>query len=60
VKRPVEVPVTAEFAADGSARVKGRLVVSLDAFHVERPSLLMVKLDDACAIDIDLKLGRPR
>lgn len=58
VKRAVEVPVTVEFAADGSARVKGRLVVSLDAHRVERPSLLMVKIDDDCAIDLDLKLGR--
>ena len=58
VKRPVEVPVTVAFAADGSASVKGRLVVSLDAHHVERPSLLMVKVDDACVIDFDLKLGR--
>jgi polyisoprenoid-binding protein YceI len=58
VKRPVEVPVTVEFAADGSARVKGRFTVSLDAHRVERPSLLMVKLDDECAIALDLKLGR--
>jgi polyisoprenoid-binding protein YceI len=58
VKRPVEVPVTVEFAADGSARVKGRLVVSLEAHQVERPSLLMMKLDDECVIELDLKLGR--
>jgi polyisoprenoid-binding protein YceI len=58
VKRPVEVPVQVQFAADGSARVTGRLVVSLEAYRIERPSLLMVKLDDTCTIDVDLKLGR--
>jgi len=58
VKRPVEVPVTVELGADGTARVRGRLVVSLDAHGVQRPSLLMVKLDDECVVELDLKLGR--
>jgi polyisoprenoid-binding protein YceI len=58
VKRPVEVPVTVEFAADGSARVKGKLAISLDAHRVERPSLLTIKIDDACTIDLDLLLRR--
>jgi polyisoprenoid-binding protein YceI len=58
VKRPVEVPVTVELGRDGSARVRGTLTVSLDAHGVERPSLLFVKLEDACTIAIDLKLGR--
>jgi len=58
VKRAVEVPVTVELGKDGSARVRGTLTVSLDAHGVERPSLLFVKLEDACTIAIDLKLGR--
>lgn len=58
VKQPVEVTCTVEFAADGSARVKGRFVVSLDAHHVDRPSLLTIKIDDACAVDLDLALRR--
>jgi hypothetical protein len=52
------VPVTVEFAADGSARVKGKLAISLDAHRVERPSLLTIKIDDACTIDLDLLLRR--
>lgn len=56
VKKPVEVPVTVEFAADGSASVRGKLKISLEAFDVERPSLLFVKMDDDCTIDVDLKL----
>jgi polyisoprenoid-binding protein YceI len=58
VKRPVEVPVTVEVAKDGGARVRGKLTVSLEAHQIERPSLLMIKLDDACVVELDLKLGR--
>jgi polyisoprenoid-binding protein YceI len=58
VKHPIEVPVTIEFANDGSAAVKGKLNVSLDSYRVDRPSLLMIKLDDDCAIQFDLKLRR--
>jgi polyisoprenoid-binding protein YceI len=58
VKRAMEVPVTVEFMPDGSAHVRGTLVVSLEAHQVERPSLLMMKLDDECIITFDLKLGR--
>jgi polyisoprenoid-binding protein YceI len=60
VKRPVELPVTVDFAGDGSARVQGKLVVSLEAHQIERPSMLAIKLDDECAIAFDLKLGRSR
>ena len=58
VKRAVEVPVTVEFGKDGSARVQGKMVVSLDAHQVERPSMFTIKLDDECSIAFDLKLGR--
>jgi len=58
VKRAVEVPVTVELGQDGSVRVRGTLTVSLDAHGVERPSLLLVKLEDPCTITLDLKLGR--
>ena len=58
VKHAVEVPVTVEFGKDGSARVVGKLTVSLEAQQVERPSMLTIKLDDDCSIAFDLKLGR--
>jgi polyisoprenoid-binding protein YceI len=58
VMRPIDVPVMVDFGADGRARVKGTLTVSLDAYRVERPSLLFVKIDDACSIDFDLTLRR--
>src|SRR5512133_3514629 len=58
VKKPIEVPVTLQFADDGSATVKGKMSLSLEAYRIERPSLLMIKLDDACAIEFDLKLRK--
>ena len=58
VKRALAVPVTVELGRDGSARVRGTLTVSLDAHGIERPSLLLVKLEDACTVTLDLKLGR--
>ncbi len=58
VKQPVEVPVTLLFASDRSAEVKGKLKLSLDSYKIERPSLLMIKLDDECAIEFDLRLTR--
>jgi polyisoprenoid-binding protein YceI len=58
VKQPIEVPTSVEFAADGSARVTAKLKVSLEAYRIERPSLLFLKVDDDCEIDVDLKLRR--
>ena len=59
VKKPVEVPLTIEFAP-GSARARGTFEVSLDAFEIDRPSLLFVKIDDACRIELDLTLGEAK
>ncbi len=58
VKQRLEVPATLEFAPDGSARVRGHVELSLDSYKIERPSLLMIKLDDLCKIDFDLKLTK--
>ena len=56
VRHRLAVPATVTLGDDGGAAVKARLHVSLDAFHVERPSLLFVKLQDDCSVDVDLKL----
>jgi len=58
VTRPVELPVDVEFQQGGGARVKGKLTVGLESFKIERPSLLLIKLDDECRIELDLTLGR--
>jgi polyisoprenoid-binding protein YceI len=57
VKKAVQVPVHMDIRPDGTARAKGSFVLSLEAHGIERPSLLFVKLDDACRIDIDLALN---
>lgn len=56
VKKPVVVPLEIDLSPDGTARARGSFEVSLDAFGVERPSLLFVKIDDACRIEVDLAL----
>jgi polyisoprenoid-binding protein YceI len=56
VKQALAAPVRVEFRPDGTARVVGSFEVSLDAHRIERPSLLFVKIDDACRIDLDLVL----
>ncbi len=58
VTHPVEVPVTLEFAPDGSVTAKGTMTLGLESYGIQRPSLLMIKLDDACRIDFDLKLRK--
>jgi polyisoprenoid-binding protein YceI len=60
VKRPIEVPASVEFGSDGSTTVRGKMTISLEAFQVERPSLLFVKIDDDCSIDFTLTLRRDR
>ncbi len=57
VTHPVTVPITLQLAPDG-ARVTGKMKLSLDAYRIERPSLLMVKLDDECAIEFDLEMKK--
>jgi polyisoprenoid-binding protein YceI len=55
VKRAVAVPVEVEL--DGATvRVRGSFPVSLDGHRIERPSLLFVKVDDTCRVDLDLVL----
>ena len=56
VRRPQPVRLTVELRPDGTVRARGSFEVSLDAFGVERPSLLFVKVDDACKIDLELVL----
>ena len=56
VKRRATIPLTVSRLPGGELRVQGRLDASLDAHGVERPSLLFVKVDDACRIDFDLVL----
>ncbi len=60
VKTPMVVPVTITPQPDGTLRARGDFEVSLDAHHVERPSLLFVKIDDRCRVELDLVLKAAR
>lgn len=57
VARPVEVPVTVTYTSARRATASGRISISLDAFGVERPSLLFVKVDDAVVVTASLELA---
>lgn len=52
--RPVEVPVKVRFETPERAAADGAFAVSLDAFEVQRPSLLFVKVEDR--LDVTAKL----
>jgi polyisoprenoid-binding protein YceI len=54
-KRPMTLPAELTFSGDGVA-VRATMEVSLDEFRIERPALLLVKVDDRCRIDLDLAL----
>jgi hypothetical protein len=54
-KQAEKVSVHVE-AAGAGVHATGHFVVSLDRYQIERPSLLLIKIDDACAIDFDLRL----
>jgi len=56
VRRPIAIPVALELAPDGTARARASFEVSLDAHGVVRPSLLLIKIEDTCRIEVDLVL----
>jgi polyisoprenoid-binding protein YceI len=60
VKTPLSVPVTLEVMPDGSLRARAAFDASLDRHQVERPSLLFVKIDDTCHVELDLVLRSGR
>jgi len=56
-KQTVEIPIKLAPAEDG-VRATFSFPISLDAFHVERPELLFVKVEDQAVIDGDVTFGR--
>ncbi len=55
-KQPVEVPLEVTFQSEREASAKGTFKISLEAFKIERPSLLMVKVDDNLVLDTQFTL----
>ncbi|AKI98549.1 polyisoprenoid-binding protein YceI [Archangium gephyra] len=56
VKQPVEVPLKVVFTSAKDVTATGTFQISLEAFKVERPSLLMVKVDDALDLETKFQL----
>lgn len=50
------VPVTIEWLSPTELKVRAQFEISLEKYGVERPSLLFVKIDDACKLDVALSL----
>lgn len=57
VSQQLEVPVTLLFEAPDRVTATSSFAISLDAFKIERPSLMFVKVDDALRIDASLTFG---
>jgi polyisoprenoid-binding protein YceI len=56
VKQPVVVPMEVVFESAREVVATGSFGFSLEAFQVERPALLMVKVDDAAVMETQFKL----
>ncbi|MFY0527437.1 YceI family protein [Archangium gephyra] len=56
VKQAVEVPMKVVFTSDKEVSATGNFQISLDAFKVERPSLMMKKVDDALDLETKFQL----
>jgi polyisoprenoid-binding protein YceI len=51
VKQAVEVPLTLVFTSAKQVTTEGSFDISLEAYKIERPSLLMVKVDDKLVLE---------
>ncbi|HZI08865.1 MAG TPA: YceI family protein [Myxococcus sp.] len=51
IVQDVEIPMTVVFNNEKEAVAEGSFDISLDAYKVERPSLLMVKVDDKLVLE---------
>ncbi len=60
VKKTSPVQVALDPQPDGSVHATGAFDVDLDAHQIERPSLLFVKIENSCRIDVDLLLRPER
>jgi polyisoprenoid-binding protein YceI len=60
VERAVQVNVEARFPDPDHLEIAARIPLSLEAFGIERPSLLFVKIDDEAVIEAKLSLVAER
>lgn len=57
-KKPISIPLKLTWVNAEQVHAVGQVTISLDAYGVERPSLLFVKIEDGCRIDIDTTWNR--
>jgi polyisoprenoid-binding protein YceI len=55
-KKPETVPVEVTFTSAKDAQATAKFAVSLEKYEVDRPSLMLIKIDDAIQIALDLVL----
>jgi polyisoprenoid-binding protein YceI len=53
-KKPISVPLKLSWSSADAVHAVAQTTISLDAYGIERPALLFVKIEDGCRIDIDL------
>ena len=58
VKQPLALTVELTYLDAVRVRATAHVAISLDAFKVERPSLLFVKVDDALQLELDAVFAR--
>lgn len=58
VTNAVELPVTLTFESASKVKAAVSFAVSLDAFKIERPSLLFIKVEDQMKLDAALTFSR--
>ncbi|HET7752696.1 MAG TPA: YceI family protein [Anaeromyxobacteraceae bacterium] len=58
--RPIEVEVALHFDSADHASARAKFPISLEDHKVERPSLLLIKVDDHVVIDAELELASDR
>ncbi len=58
VQQVFDVPVKVSFESDRRILTEAHFAISIDGFKLERPSLMLVKMDDAVKIDARLTFNR--
>jgi polyisoprenoid-binding protein YceI len=58
VEQLLELPVSLTWTSPTRVRARASLVLSLERFKIERPSLMFVKIDDALKVDADVAFAR--
>jgi len=58
VQQPQQMDAALKFSDPGHAEVVGGFALSIEAFGIERPSLVFVKVDDDLKISVDLKMKK--